>query len=81
MACREAAKFIVETNPEAEYWDVSLNNKANSFKPGNEYTAGCYWNRQGANLWWNRWGVEANCKGLPYCRTICEKKGLPQIYN
>ena len=82
FACREAAKFVVDTNSEFEDWDQNLEwGPKNTFEEGNDKTAGCYWNMQGHYLWYNPYGVEGKCVGPQDCRTICEKKGLQQIYT
>ena len=79
----EAAKFMVDTNSEFADWAVDLNEATgkNAFAEGNVKTAGCYWNMQGHNLWFNPYGVEAKCSGPQDCRTICEKKGIQHLYN
>ena len=85
-ACDNAAKNMVVIYPEFNNWVTDSNGHsahgaaeswANShFLPGNNYTKGCYWNNGGKTLWFNPYGVEAQCTGHQDCRTLCKKSGM-----
>ena len=74
--CNAVAKVLVDTTLEYTGWDV-FSSSLDDFVPGNTYTAGCFWNNGGANLWMNPYGVESVCTGPQDCRTLCEPKGIP----
>ena len=77
-ACDVAAKHVVVNYPEFKSWKT-YSSTHEVFVPGNEYTKGCYWNNGGATLWFNQYGVEAQCIGPQDCRTLCKKLGMPKI--
>ena len=73
--CNTAANFLVDVNSVYDGWDVTSSVHL-VFEPGNIYTAGCYWNNGGNRLWFNPYGVEAQCTGPQDCRTLCIQEGI-----
>ena len=73
--CNKAAAYL-----ENEISDFSgYNTKSighSLFVDGNPYTAGCYWNNAGRQLWLNPYGVHGTCTGPQDCRTICVTQGM-----
>ena len=75
--CNLVSKQIILRNQALEGWSTTTS--ANEFKPGNNFTSGCYWNFGGKNLFFNPFGVNGLCVGPPDCRTLCKRKGKKQI--
>ena len=70
--CDSVSKEITLNDQAFEEWSTT---SVNEFKPGNNFTSGCYWNLGGINLFFNPFGVDGQCVGPPDCRTLCKRKG------
>ena len=68
--CNVAAKKIVQSN--VTYSALVTESNKNfawakqNFIPGNNHTAGCYWNNGGKSLWFNDYGIEGEGQGTEY---------------
>lgn len=78
--CTAAATTLVAANE--EFSGLATTASAPSeFIEGNPYTAGCYWNNRGKNLWFNQYGIEGQCTGPKDCRTLCIKRSIYIFVN